>query len=112
MITLRYLLVDSHLLCFPFQKEFEDAKHLLHTSLSGFPDLYLIFLTNDRIHFEEMIPTQTIANTGQYIIIESNSVDIASFDERLKDEIHKIPKRIISPSCRTEPNQFTRIGIR
>lgn len=72
--------------------------------------MYLIFLTNDRKQYEDMIPPQAVA--GQIIVVEAASEDIATFDKDLKEVLEKIPKRIFSPLCKTENQQFTDIGMR
>lgn len=83
------------------QEDFEDSKRMIEGSFQQFPDLYFVFLTNDRKTFESL--TESVIKSSlqkdQYIIIESKDLGPKDFATRAKRTLRLIPKRLLVPQC-------------
>lgn len=96
--------------------DFVSSQRMINTTFQRFPDLYFIFVTNDKSTFVDMTksitpPSHWIANTEKFnnlifpehfIIIPSSSHDPREFGDQLRKELRRIPKRIIVPFCRSD----------
>lgn len=69
------------------------------STLSQFPDLYYIFLTNQQETFSTLKGNE-FDSDEKYKVIESHSTHIGTFTKHLHDTLKTIPKRIVSPYCR------------
>lgn len=95
------------------QSDYESAQRIISTSMQRFPDLYFIFVTNDKQTFVDLtkaatVPTHWAGNVERYneliypehfVVIETRSTDPVEFSESLAKELRRIPKRIIAPFC-------------
>lgn len=82
------------------QADFDSAKLLIDGSFRRFPDVYFIFLTNNRQTFDDLMrdrwPKNTRWKDRQYRIITTDAVDIGSFEKQIHDAFDAIPRRIIA----------------
>ncbi|XP_063707228.1 uncharacterized protein LOC134836032 [Culicoides brevitarsis] len=79
------------------QEEFDVSRRLMQSTLTQFPDLYYLFLTNNPETFREF---EGISSKNQFFMIESGSTKILEFSKKLQKTLQNIPKRIISPYCK------------
>lgn len=101
--------------------DFESAQRMITTTFQRFPDLYFIFVTNDRQSFLDMTksiaaPSHWAGNTERFneliypehfVVIDSSSISPLEFSPRLQKEFARIPKRIMAPFCITEETRET-----
>lgn len=78
----------------------------MQDTLSQFPDLYYIFLTNHKETFETLTKGNAFDASEKYKIIESRSTNIETFTKHLQDTVKTIPKRIVSPYCRQKGGKY------
>lgn len=93
--------------------DFTSAQRMINSTFQRFPDLYFIFVTNDKSTFLDLTKSITAPShwsgnrerfneliyPEHFSIIESNSLDPLDFSERVAKELRRIPKRIIAPFC-------------
>ena len=92
--------------------QFESARRMITTTFQRFPDVYFIFVTNDRKSFQELTqsvsaPSHWAGNVERFneliypehfTIIESSATDPQEITETLTKVFRRIPKRI-TPCC-------------
>lgn len=93
--------------------DFASAQRMITTTFQQFPDLYFIFVTNDKATFLDLTqsitaPSHWSGNVERFnqliypehfVVIDSAATDPMDFSERLVKEFKRIPKRIIAPYC-------------
>lgn len=99
--------------------DFESAQRMITTTFQRFPDLYFIFVTNDKQGFQELTQSVTAPShwsgnverfnqliyPEHFVVIDSSATDPMDFSERLSKELKRIPKRIIAPYCMDETDR-------
>lgn len=76
----------------------------MQSTLTQFPDLHYIFLTNHRATFDDLAQ-------NQFKIIESGDIKIESFTNSLEKTIKDIPKRILTPYCKEKGGKHLWNGL-
>lgn len=105
--------LDKYLRFLPWselQEEFDTSKLLMQSTLSQFPDLYYIFLTNHKETFNSMKGNDFDSNE-KYKCIESPNTNIETFTEDLQNTIKIIPKRIVAPYCKKKGGKHLWSGL-
>lgn len=96
--------------------DFVSAQRMLTTTFQRYPDLYFIFVTNDKNNFVDMTrgitaPSHWSGNVQRFneliypehfVIIESSATDPRQFSDALVKEFSRIPKRIIASYCQDD----------
>lgn len=126
--AVRKIIAASHVILVMSQgdritsNDFSSAQRMINTTFQRFPDLYFIFVTNDRSTFLDLTkgitpPSHWIGDTEKFnnlifpehfTIIQSDSRDPADFTERLQKELRRIPKRIVVPYCMDDEQRENR----
>lgn len=87
------------------ENDFSSARRLLRRSVSQFPDLYIVFITNNqRLADDLLYGTNSYGEqrNTQYFLIREDSIEIARFEKQLLDILQPLPRRIFSALCKGE----------
>lgn len=87
------------------QNDFGNARRSIQRLVQTFPDLYIIFLTNDNQMAEDLIyGTQSWGKerNDQYFIVNAETVHLEQIDKQLVEIFEQIPRRIFSPYCKSD----------
>ncbi|XP_058462274.1 uncharacterized protein LOC131437126 [Malaya genurostris] len=92
------------------QTDFDSARRMLTSSFEQFPDLFFVFLTNDKPTFGQLTNFTGFSHSRlpveeHYKIIESSSNDPSQFSAELFSTLKAIPQRLVAPFCRTASNR-------
>lgn len=90
------------------EMDFSSARRMLRTSVTQFPDLYIIFITNNQRLVDDLlygISSYGEQRNTQYFLIKENSFEIARFEKQLMNSLQPLPRRILAPLCKIEPSQ-------
>lgn len=124
-MTERRICAPSHVILIMAQgsrvasADFTSAQRMITTTFQQFPDLYFIFVTNDKRTFLDLTQSITapshwsgnlerfneLVYPEHFVIIESIARSPGEFTERLVKEFKRIPKRIFAPYCLDETDR-------
>lgn len=100
--------------------DFISAQRMITTTFQRFPDLYFIFVTNDKNTFLDLTRNITapihwsgnqerfnqLIYPEHFVVIETpSSTNPMEFSEKLAKELKRIPKRIMAPFCQNDEDR-------
>lgn len=94
------------------EHDFAYAREMARLSVSRFPDLYHIFITQDNrlpIELFEGLKGWDGKNHKQYRIIDGKSSQIEQIDQQLKQLLNKFPRRIVGTGCKGQYDIYSKL---